>query len=255
MISNHHGSLTLISRRGFAALPDGRPMGEVVTGPDGRPDFMILLGLLPPYTEDDVHKAYKAKAAEAHPDRGGSQEAFLELQEAYEHAQDYVKFTEGRRLWLANQVEPYLRQQEILAEIEQRGGTVELETVEWMQRSFGDFAALADRLKGIVLRDAWDGDAFLRYLADNGKDLRFLVSLDLSGSRLTDAGLVMAQHLRSLQRLNVSNTKITARGLEVLQLLPDLALINVHGTSVGWLARRKLGKILPHTRIVSEKDA
>ena len=38
---------------------------------------MIVLGLLPPYSLDDVHKAYKAKALIAHPDRGGAAADFL----------------------------------------------------------------------------------------------------------------------------------------------------------------------------------
>src|SRR5579872_2920574 len=108
-------------------------MNQAATRGTDRPEFMAVLGLLPPYTLDDVQKAYKARAREAHPDRGGANADFLRLREAYEQAQDYVKFIEGRRMWLAAQVEPYLQQQQIVAEIERRGGQVEIESIAWME--------------------------------------------------------------------------------------------------------------------------
>ena len=54
--------------------------------PPGRPDFMIALGLLPPYTVEDVKRAYFDRALSAHPDRGGSAEEFIKLHEAYTQA-------------------------------------------------------------------------------------------------------------------------------------------------------------------------
>src|SRR5438128_2592661 len=78
---------------------------------DNRPDFLVALGLLPPCSAEDVHRAYKARAAELHPDHGGSPAEFLNLQSAYSQAQEYAKFQEGRRMWLASQVEPYVAQQ------------------------------------------------------------------------------------------------------------------------------------------------
>jgi DnaJ domain len=234
-------------RRGFAE--PGNPAGgeEFV-----RPEFMILLGLLPPYSTDDVHKAYKARALKAHPDRGGSKEQFVKLQEAYEQAQEYVRFSAGRRLWLANQVEPYLQQQEIIQEIESRHGSVQVEKVDWMQRSFGDFATLAERLREIDLRDATDGDEFLKFLGTQSQHLRFLTRLDLSGSDVTDAGLIQLRHLRGLQRLNVARTRVSMTGMSVLAALPDLAWINVGGTSIGWFGRWRLARRLPHVKIVAD---
>src|SRR5262245_40591880 len=87
-----------------------------------RPHFMIELGLLPPYTADDVRMAYREKAKAAHPDRGGSADDFQRLHEAYEQALEYVKFRSGRRQWLANQVERYTEQEAVVAEVRRRGG-------------------------------------------------------------------------------------------------------------------------------------
>lgn len=217
-----------------------------------RPDFMIRLGLLPPYAAEDVHKAYKACALKAHPDRGGSKEEFVKLQEAYEQAQEYVKFSEGRRHWLANQVEPYLRQQEVIQEVENRNGRVQVERVDWMQRSFGDFATLAERLREIDLCDSPDGDDFLKFLGQQGDQLRFLHRLDLSGSRVSDAGLIQLRHLRGLQRLNLARTLVSATGLVVLEALPDLEWLNVGGTKVGWFGRWRLARRFPHVEIVAD---
>lgn len=229
-------------------------------GPDSpaleeRPDFMVLLELLPPYTENDVHKAYKARALVAHPDRGGSKDEFVRLQEAYERAQEYVKFSEGRRHWLAKQVEPYLKQQEIVEEVERRQGTVLVEKLDWMQHSFGDFAQLAERLRSIDLRDAADGDEFLAFLAGKGQDLRFLTELDLAGSRITDAGLGHLARLPGLQRLDVSRTPITAAGLSVLDRLSAMTWVNVGQTKIGWWGRWRLSGRYPLVEFVTNEFA
>lgn len=251
--SDRHRNVALWSA-GMRAYPDGPP-AAMPAAHSARPEFMVTLGLLPPYTEEDVHKAYKVKAAAAHPDRGGSKDDFVRLQEAYEHAQDFVKFTEGRRLWLAKQVEPYLRQQEVMGEIERRGGTCTIETVDWMERSFGDFALLTDRLKAIRLRDARDGDEVLRLLTEAGKDLRYLVDVDLAGCQISDASLASIKGLANLQRLNLARTAVTARGLQALTALEDLEWLNLAHTSVGWWARHKLRKQLRGVTIATSESA
>ena len=48
---------------------------------------MMTLGLLPPYTREDIQAAYREKAKTTHPDHGGSVTDFEELHEAYERAQ------------------------------------------------------------------------------------------------------------------------------------------------------------------------
>ncbi|HLJ11866.1 MAG TPA: J domain-containing protein [Planctomycetaceae bacterium] len=226
-------------------------MNQAATRGTDRPEFMAVLGLLPPYTLDDVQKAYKARAREAHPDRGGANADFLRLREAYEQAQDYVKFIEGRRMWLAAQVEPYLQQQQIVAEIERRGGQVEIESIAWMERSFGDFATLAERLRGITLRNCADGDAFLKYLGVNGRQLRFLRKLDVGGSALGDSGLESLFELRTLARINLAGTRVTRAGIEKLAALPELEWINVAATSVGWWSRWRIQRRFPGLSIVA----
>jgi hypothetical protein len=225
-------------------------MNQPQSPPDERPEFMISLGLLPPYSLEDVHKAYKARALAVHPDRGGSTADFLLLQENYGQAQEYVKFQKGRRNWLATQVEPYLHQQEVVAEIERRGGSVEIETLDWMQRSFGDFAALADRLRTIKLRDCPDGDGFLKYLADNAENLKYLSGLDLAGGTVTDAGIDSLLALGSLARISLAGTRITGPAIKRLAPLEHLEWLNVTGIPIGLWTRWQLRWVLRDVEIV-----
>lgn len=48
------------------------------------PDYYATLGLQPNASEKDIKKAYRKLAHEHHPDKGGSQEKFVEITEAYE---------------------------------------------------------------------------------------------------------------------------------------------------------------------------
>src|SRR5438309_9377512 len=99
-------------------------MNQGVSCPDA-PGFLVALGLLPPYTAEDVHMAYRDKAKQAHRDHGGTVDAFLKLQQAYERSLEYAKFCAGRRERLAAQVERYAPQEAILADVGRRKGQVE----------------------------------------------------------------------------------------------------------------------------------
>lgn len=220
---------------------------------DARPDFLVILGLLPPCSAEDVHRAYKARAATLHPDHGGSPADFLRLQDAYGQAQEYVQFQEGRQKWLASQVEPYVAQQAIVSEVERRKGKVEIEHLAWMQRSFGDFAVLAERLRGIVLRDCAEADEFLRYLAEQAPHLRHLRDIDLAQSLVSDAGIESLGELRGLERINLEGTLVTEAGLIELAALPALKWINLGDTPLRWWTRWQLGR--KHPRLTLAKRA
>ncbi len=51
-----------------------------------QPSIWQTLGLAPSATETEIKTAYRKRALETHPDRGGSNEAFRALQRAYESA-------------------------------------------------------------------------------------------------------------------------------------------------------------------------
>ena len=212
---------------------------------------MVTLGLLPPYTREDVQAAYHEKAKTAHPDRGGLAADFETLHQAYERAQEYVRFHSGRRQWLAAQVERYVAQERVVNEVHRHGGTSEVEQLDWIKRSFGDFAVVTEMLRGIRLRDRAEGDAFLKYLAEHAAALEYLVWLDLSGSRISDQGILQLQALKSLRRLDVSRTPISNKALRVVEGLPDLEWLNLAGTATGWWARWRLRHSFPRLRVLT----
>jgi hypothetical protein len=211
----------------------------------GRPEFMATLGLLPPYTLGDVKAAYRVKAMETHPDRGGAKDDFVKVHEAYKKAMEFVQISGDRRGWIANQVEFHLRQQEVVAEVQRLGGQTEFEEVDWLRQHVGDFAQLADRLRVIRLQNTAADDGFLSFLAGQPPRTPYLMELYLPGTRITDKGLSALRGLDSLRRLDLSHTKVTDRGLrEVVGELPSLEWIGVSGSRVGWLARWRLRSLL-----------
>lgn len=217
-----------------------------------RPDFMVVLGLLPPYVLEDVREAYRQRVLTAHPDRGGDAADFNRLSEAYDRAVDYVTFLGDRRTWIATQVESHLLQEEVAAEVRRRGGQVEFERLDWVKDSWGDgFELLADRLRSIRVHNQPDGDALLAFLGE--KRLSYLTELDLSGSRVTDASLHHLAGCTILQWLDLSNTSVTYSGLRsALQHLPSLRQLNVKGTSLGWFRRRLLMYWFPQVSVVAQ---
>jgi hypothetical protein len=212
---------------------------------------MVTLGLLPPYTHEDVQEAYREKAKATHPDRGGSATDFEKLHEAYEQAQEYLKFHQDRRQWLAGRVARYAAQDRVVSQVRRLGGTTEIEQLDWRKRSFGDFAVVTEMLRGIRLRGRADRDPFLKYLAEHAAALEYLLRLDVSGSQISDQGLQELQTLKSLRRLDVSNTPISSKALRVVAMLPNLEWLNLAGTSIGWWARSRLRFSFPRVRVLT----
>ena len=60
--------------------------------------------------------------------------------------------------------------------------------------------------------------------------LQELESLNLAGTKISDAGLVKLGKLSKLRELNLSNTQISKRGLESLVALPNLEKLYLYKT-------------------------
>jgi hypothetical protein len=231
-------------------------MDQPDTSTADRPEFMVVLGLLPPYTAEDVRMAYRERAKQLHPDHGGSVQEFKNLQEAYDRALEYTKFHTGRRQWLADQVDRYTHQQDLIAEVRQKGGEVEVEEINWIKNSIGDdFATLADRLRGICLHNLRNADSFIHQLAVHRPALEFLLRLDLAGSQISDDGLAQMPGLPLLERLDLSGTQVTEAGLaRAIKGLPNLRWLNVADTSLGWWRRWRLARKFPKLKVVSSRQ-
>jgi curved DNA-binding protein CbpA len=73
---------------------DPHSFGQRSTGPSPlqpAPACVTLLGLAWPCTQQDVKQAFRSQAKTAHPDAGGSNEAFQTLYKAYQEALALVR--------------------------------------------------------------------------------------------------------------------------------------------------------------------
>jgi hypothetical protein len=174
-------------------------------------EFLTTLGLSLPVTEADIKQAYFARARETHPDHGGSAEAFIGVQAAYKEALDYLS-TRGKRLpWLGSQMAAYLATREAIDLVHAWGGTATVEQLDWLNDTVGDdFAHLADRLVAIDLSNAAVGDAELRTLLEHADGLRFVESLSLARTSVTDDGVIRLAQLTSLKRIDLRGAPVSA---------------------------------------------
>jgi DnaJ domain len=210
-----------------------------------RPDrleFLAVLGLAPPVTEEDVKQAYLNKAKTAHPDRGGDVENFKRLQEAFEQATEYARFKASRMQWLSRWVEQYAEQEHLIEQIQALGGTAEIKSSEPLTRSIGaDFAVVLDKVVGIRLSGPKIDDGVILQLAEKRRMLAGLRKLDLVDTAITHVGLLQLRTLETLRHLDLSGTQVELLALEaVLRELRQLETLELDRTGVGWTARMKL---------------
>ncbi len=197
---------------------------------------------------EDIEKAYLARVKEIRPDLGGDPKPFYELQTAYMQAKEYVKFRGDRRGWIAKRMEEYLAVQQTIEGIKGFGAKVETTALDWLQKSFGDFAELTEAVISIKLHDSARGEEFIEYLVSRHESLIELRQLDLAGCAITDNSVRQLVVFRRLQKLNFNNTPITADILSIVPWLPELEEVSSERTSLGWFARRRLASQLKKKR-------
>jgi len=213
-----------------------------------RPACMATLGLMPPYAPEDVEKAYLTKLKEIRPDLGGDREAFYAVQNAYAEAKEYVKFRGDRRGWIAKRMDEYLALQAVIERLNGYGAEVETDALDWLHKSFGDFAELTVTVVAIRLNDAVNGNGFIDYLVANRESLLELRRLDLAGCAVSDEAVRQLSVFRRLTELNLNRTPITWEALHIVEWLPELQSVSIEGTAIGWLTRRKLAGQLKRKR-------
>ena len=213
-----------------------------------RPACMVKLGLLPPYMPEDVEKAYLARIKEIRPDLGGDPQPFYDVQNAYMQAKEYLKFRGDRRGWIAKRMDEYLAVQEVTEQLKAFGAEVETNFLDWLQKSFGEFAELTENVLGIKLHNAANGDEFIEFLVSHRDQLLELKRLDLAGCKVTDEFVRQLSVFRRLQELDLSRTAITWQSLHLVEWLPELHVLQVEGTGLNWFSRRKLASQLKQKR-------
>ena len=220
------------------------PHPRLNESPDGRPDFMVRLGLAPPYAMEDVKVAYLAKAKLLHPDKGGSSEEFDTLQKAFEQAQKYLDFRSDRRGWIANQMAGYLGTQEVIEWLEQFGAEVTSDAIDWLKKSFGDFAQLTENIVGIRLEGSAKADEMIRYMVDHQSELGSLTQLELPRCQISDAAVLELDAFQQLQHLDLSETPVGKDATWIVDTILGLESLNLQGTRVGWWMKRKVRSVL-----------
>ena len=211
---------------------------------DGRPDFMVVLGVAPPYVEDDVKQAYFAKAKELHPDHGGNAHDFDALHKAFQQAQQYLEFRRDSRGWIAKQMDGYLHSRQVIEQLEKFGAKVETTMIDWLQRSFGDFAELTDSITAIRLENSQHAEQMIDIMIANHGAFELLTRLELPGCRLSDEQALKLAMFQQLRHLDLSNTQISKVALKLVDELTTLKTFDVTGTKVGWWMRRKLASLM-----------
>lgn len=211
---------------------------------DKRPDYMVELGLAPPYTQDDVMQAYRAKAKKVHPDHGGSVEEFRVLQEAFEKAKQYTEFRTDRRQWIASKMDEYLAVQRVFDRLEAFGAEVKTNAVDWLEKSFGDFAQLTETVTSIKLHNSNQAMDLLTAMVEEREALGNLTNLELVSCRLTDDAVQYLDNFKQLKHLNLSGNPITGEGLYFVDDLPALEELLLDDTQVGWWMKRKVRKLM-----------
>jgi hypothetical protein len=205
------------------------------------PDFLTRLGLAPPYSVEDVKEAYRAKVKTAHPDVGGSAAEFTQIQEAYEQALEYVRFRSNRMTWLSSHVEHYAMQQDFISQIEKQGGAVDVESVDWLKKSFGgDFAQLVSKVVGLRLSNPQFGDDTIAHLLSERPMFDNLHWLDLSNSHTTDRGAALLVTFHRLRRLDLRGTTVGHQAGELVGLLPQLTWAALPPGAIGPVGRLAL---------------
>jgi hypothetical protein len=214
-------------------------MSQAAPSSDSQhPECLMILGLRPPLTLEDVKQAYMAKAMKAHPDRGGDPQEFIRLQKAFDDATEFVKFKASKLEWLASKIDAYAQQQEVATETIERGGSIEMEETDWLRRSFGeDFGHVADKLVAVRLPGGRADDIFAILLGFRADSLKDLAVLDLSGGTITDEGLLQLKELKNLRHLDLRGTRVGKLAADVPGWFENLEFLGLPKGAVGMFAR------------------
>lgn len=214
-------------------------MSQAAPSSDSQhPECLMILGLRPPLTLEDVKQAYMAKAMKAHPDRGGDPQEFIRLQKAFDDATEFVKFKASKLEWLASKIDAYAQQQEVATETIERGGSIEMEETDWLRRSFGeDFGHVADKLVSVRLPGGRADDVFAILLGFRADSLKDLAVLDLSGGTITDEGLLQLKELKNLRHLDLRGTRVGKLAADVPGWFENLEFLGLPKGAVGMFAR------------------
>ena len=212
---------------------------EVVKRGRRRRPFLEALGLSLPVTKDDVKQAYRTRAMESHPDKGGDSAQFRALQEAFEEALVFAERNGKRLPWIGLQMPLYVAQREIVGLVDSWGGRTEVQHLEWLEETIGeDFTAIADRLVEIHLSGCDIGDDELLALAEHSEGLQYLEVLRVADTNVGDAAIMKLVAASNLRYLDVRGTPVSQSLRRKLATLPQMSRVEGARGWLDWLLRR-----------------
>lgn len=201
--------------------------------------FLKRLGLSLPVTVADVKQAYFQKARETHPDRHGQASDFIEVQKAFDEALEYAKRNGKRLKWVGSQLPIYVAQQQVAERVQQAGGSVKLEQLDWLEDTVGeDFAQVADRLVEINLAGSTINDAQLAELSGDRDGFMFVETIRLTDVPVTDVSVEGFLAAERLAHIDLRGTKVSSALKKRFSKLPRRP--EVEGLS-GWAGFFGLG--------------
>ena len=107
---------------------------------------------------------------------------------------------------------------------------------------------LTAEYKAVVLIEHLGGSV----AREGEKPRKPVVSVDLSGTKVTDAELAVLVPLTSLTTINLSGTQVTDVGVKELAALQNLNVLTLSGTKVTDAGVKELQKALPKCEIASD---
>ncbi|MGE3315873.1 MAG: hypothetical protein AB7O26_12235 [Planctomycetaceae bacterium] len=148
-------------------------------------------------------------------------------------------------------VVPFVRQSELLIDIESRGGTIGINArgPTWLRGLTGYRAStrgLPNRVFGIL--DQIESVQLERKAFDPGLLVRLsacpnLRELKLAYSAVTDDDMPAISRIRSLRSIDLAHCRISGRGFSSLETMPYLAVVNVTYTPVRDIALEHLDRV------------
>ena len=141
-------------------------------------------------------------------------------------------------------MDEYLAVRRVIERLEALGAEVMTNAVDWLEKSFGDFAQLTETITGVRLNGSPRVHELLDEMVEEREALGSMTHLDLIDCQLSDDDALRLDTFKQLKHLDLSNNPITNEALYFVDDLPALESLNLEGTRVGWWMKRKVRKLM-----------
>jgi hypothetical protein len=209
-----------------------------------RPEFMLVLGLLPPYSEQDVRQAYRKRAQQSHPDHGGDPKTFRRIHEAYERAQNYVAVRNVRSKWIAGKMDRYLLLQDVERRLGDLGASITTWYEDWQTKHLGEFAELMSEIDSVTVAAGSNGNTVIELMLNEQPMFQKLRRIVLADCGVNTQHAMQLATFKRLRFVNLNNNPVPRQIADLVWMLPNLKDFEVEGVALGWWTSRKIKREL-----------